>query len=60
MDSWKLKKSISQWEVCVQLVKLENICVAQGLTQLVEARNAVLVDKVLIQVDIQEAVRAVW
>lgn len=44
----------------MQLVKLENICVAQGLTQLVEARNAVLVDKVLIQVDIQEVVRALW
>lgn len=47
-----------QWEVCIQLVKLKNICVAHGLTELVEARNAALVDKVLIQIDTRDAVRA--
>lgn len=41
-----------QWEVCMQLVNLKNICVVHGLTELVEARNAALVDKVLIQIDI--------
>ena len=47
-----------QWEVCIQLVKLKNICVAHGLTELVEARNAALVDKVLVQIDTRDAMRA--
>lgn len=47
-----------QWEVCIQLVKLKNICVAHGLTELVEARSAALVDKVLVQIDTRDAMRA--
>lgn len=33
---------------------------ANGYTELVEARNAVMVDIILIKVDIQDIVRALW
>lgn len=33
---------------------------ANGCTELVEARNAVMIDIILIQVDIQDIVRALW
>lgn len=55
----KLKTQlICQRTVCVQIVKLENIYVANGITQLVEAGSAVMVHMVLIQVDIQDPMRA--
>lgn len=33
---------------------------ANGGTELAEARNAVMIDIILIQVDIQDIVRALW
>ena len=55
----KLKKQlICQWAVCVQIVTLENIYVASGITQLLETGSAAMVHMVLKQVDTQDPMRA--
>lgn len=54
------KQLICQWVVCVPRAKLENIYVANGITQLVEAGSAVMVRMHLCQVDLQDPMRARW
>lgn len=44
----------------MRLVKLENIGIAHGPSELMEAGNAFLVDMVLIQVDSQAVMWALW